>query len=232
MAAYRDKVDEMAKSFLGYNIKHVRREDNMATDTLPKLGSSRKAVPPGVFLEHLHIPSVKMADLENPELASSPVMAVFPCNPPWAEAYLEYLTTKKLPEDEVQRRQIKRRAKAYTIIDGQLYKQSTLGVFMKCIPQVDGIKILREIHEGECRHDTTARSLVAKAFRHGFYWPTAKADADRIVELCQGCQMYSKQTHMPATALHTIPITWPFTVWGLDMVGPLKKQLWDLCTSW
>jgi hypothetical protein len=34
--------------------------------------------------------------------------------------------------------------------------------------------------------------------------------------------MYSKQTHMPATALHTIPITWPFAVWGLDMVGPLK----------
>jgi hypothetical protein len=27
---------------------------------------------------------------------------------------------------------------------------------------------------------------------------------------------------MPATALHTIPITWPFAVWGLDMVGPLK----------
>jgi hypothetical protein len=34
--------------------------------------------------------------------------------------------------------------------------------------------------------------------------------------------MYFKQTHMPATTLHTIPITWPFTVWGLDMVGPLK----------
>jgi hypothetical protein len=34
--------------------------------------------------------------------------------------------------------------------------------------------------------------------------------------------MYSKQTHMPATALHTIPITWPFAVWGLDMVDPLK----------
>jgi hypothetical protein len=34
--------------------------------------------------------------------------------------------------------------------------------------------------------------------------------------------MYSKQTHMLATSLHTIPITWPFAVWGLDRVGPLK----------
>jgi hypothetical protein len=212
MAAYRDKVDEMAKSFLGYDIKHVPREDNMADDTLSKLGSSRKAVLPGVFLEHLHVPSVKMVDPENPELASTPVMAVLPCNPPWAEPYLEYLTNKKLPEDEVQKRQIERRAKAYTIIDGQFYKRSTSGVFMKCIPQVDGIEILREIHEGECGHHAAARSLVAKAFCHGFYCPKAKADADRIVELCQGCQMYSKQTHMPAIALHTIPITWPFSV--------------------
>jgi hypothetical protein len=84
------------------------------------------------------------------------------------------------------------------------------------------IEILWEIHKGECGHHATARSLVAKAFRHGFYWPIAKVDADRIVELCQGCHMYSKQTHMPATALHTIPITWPFAVWGLDMVGSLK----------
>jgi ribonuclease HI len=82
MAAYRDEVDKMAKSFLGYAIKHVRQEDNMAADTLSKLGSIRKAVSPCVFLEHLHVPSVKMVDPENPELASSPVMAVLPSNPP------------------------------------------------------------------------------------------------------------------------------------------------------
>ena len=29
---------------------------------------------------------------------------------------------------------------------------------------------------------------------------------------------------MPAQELQTIPITWPFAVWGLDMVGPLKKD--------
>jgi hypothetical protein len=73
----------------------------MAADTLSKLGSSRKAVPPGVFLEHLHIPSVKMVDPENPELVSSPVMEVLPANPPWVEPYLEYMANKKLPEDEV-----------------------------------------------------------------------------------------------------------------------------------
>jgi hypothetical protein len=30
---------------------------------------------------------------------------------------------------------------------------------------------------------------------------------------------------LPTQALQTIPLTWPFTVLGLDMVGPLKKAL-------
>jgi transposase InsO family protein len=49
------------------------------------------------------------------------------------------------------------------------------------------------------------------------------ADATRIVRTCQGCQFYARQTHLPAQALQTIPITWPFAVWGLDLVGPLQK---------
>ena len=49
------------------------------------------------------------------------------------------------------------------------------------------------------------------------------ADATRIVRTCQGCQFYARQTHLPAQALQTIPITWSFAVWGLDLVGPLQK---------
>ncbi|XP_039811637.1 uncharacterized protein K02A2.6-like [Panicum virgatum] len=55
------------------------------------------------------------------------------------------------------------------------------------------------------------------------YWPTALRNTEDIVRACKGCQFYAKQTHLPAQALQTIPITWTFTVWGLDMVGPLKK---------
>jgi transposase InsO family protein len=49
------------------------------------------------------------------------------------------------------------------------------------------------------------------------------ADATRIVRTCQGCQFYARQTHLPAQALQTIPITWSFVVWGLDLVGSLQK---------
>ena len=48
------------------------------------------------------------------------------------------------------------------------------------------------------------------------------ADAEDIVRACNGCQRFRAQKHTPSSGLKTIPITWPFAVWGLDMVGPFK----------
>ena len=87
---------------------------------------------------------------------------------------------------------------------------------------LDGIEILREIHLGDCGHHAAPRSLIAKAFWQGFYWLTAKADAEKLVTNYRGCQFYAKQPHAPAVELRTIPINWPFAVWNLDMVGKLK----------
>jgi transposase InsO family protein len=68
-------------------------------------------------------------------------------------------------------------------------------------------------------------TLAGNASRQGFYKPTAVADANKIVRTCEGCQFYVRKANLPAHALQTIPITWPFAVWGLDIVGPLRKAL-------
>jgi hypothetical protein len=39
--------------------------------------------------------------------------------------------------------------------------------------------------------------------------------------MCQGCQYFAKQQHVPAYKLVTITPTWPFAYLGLDMIGPL-----------
>jgi hypothetical protein len=83
------------------------------------------------------------------------------------------------------------------------------GIYQKCIEQEEGQELLKEIHKGECGHHTYSRALVAKAFRHRFYWPTALKDAKWLVKSCNGCQRFSKQRHTPATALKTIPLTSP-----------------------
>src|SRR4051812_34494957 len=114
------------------------------------------------------------------------------------------------------------KSKAYTIINNELYKRSVTDVLQRCVDPTEGQEIVREMHQGECGHHASSRALVAKAFRHGFYWPTALRNAEDLVKKCNGCQRYAKQTHLPASELKTIPITWPFAVWCLDMVGPFK----------
>jgi hypothetical protein len=44
---------------------------------------------------------------------------------------------------------------------------------MRHITREEGCDLLAEIHGGECESHSSSRTLVGKAFRHGFYWPTA-----------------------------------------------------------
>jgi hypothetical protein len=102
--------------------------------------------------------------------------------------------------------------RAYTSINSELYKRSVSGVFQKCIEPEEGIELLREIHQGEYGPHASSRALVAKAFRHGFYWPTAQKDTKQLVKQCNSCQRFSKHQNTLAAALKTMPLTWPFEV--------------------
>jgi hypothetical protein len=118
--------------------------------------------------------------------------------------------------------QLIRRAKSYVLVGDKLYRRGTSsGVLMKCIPRLECKDILEEIHKGVCGNHMSSRTLVSKAFRRAFYWPTALGDAEELVRRCQGCQYFAKQQHVPAYKVVTIPPTWPFSCWGLDMFGPL-----------
>jgi hypothetical protein len=64
--------------------------------------------------------------------------------------------------------------------------------------------------------------LVGKAFRASFYWPSAIADAEKLVRHCTDCQFFSKIIHVPAHEIHSILASWPFACWVLDMIGPFK----------
>jgi hypothetical protein len=41
------------------------------------------------------------------------------------------------------------------------------------------------------------------------------------VRTCEGCLFLVHRTNLLVHALQTIPVTWPFVVWGLDIIGPL-----------
>jgi hypothetical protein len=85
------------------------------------------------------------------------------------------------------------------MVEGKLWrKNAKVEVLMKCIEQEGGIKLLEEIHSGTCDNHATSRTLVGKVFRVGFYWPSAVADAEKLVRHCTNCQFFSKGIHVPA----------------------------------
>jgi ribonuclease HI len=141
----------------------------------------------------------------------------------WRDKYITWMDRGELPSDRSEERRIARMAKLFALVDGELYKRATSGVLQRCVPIPQGRELLRDIHAGVCGHHAVPRTLVGNTFRQGFYWPTAVADASEIVRTCEGCQFYSRKSNLPAHILQTIPVTWPFAVWGLDIVWPLRK---------
>jgi transposase InsO family protein len=139
------------------------------------------------------------------------------------DKYVAWMAQGELPSDRSEARRIARMAKSFALVDGELYKRAASGILQQCVSIPEGRELLRDIHAGVCGHHAAPHTLVGNVFRQGFYWPTAVADASKIVRTCEGCQFYARKSNLPAHALQTIPVTWPFAVWGLDIVGPLRK---------
>jgi hypothetical protein len=92
---------------------------------------------------------------------------------------------------------------------------------------------LKDLHKGVCGSHSSWPSILGKAFRHGFYWPTMKDDATEVVKKYRDCQFYQKQTTKHANPLWPIDVSWPSTDWGIDIVG-ISPRLWvvsDICSS-
>src|SRR4051812_833939 len=247
MASYQQLYNALEGSFDGCELNYIIRANNTEADELANIGSTRGPVPPGVFLESInqrsiktkavapeatmeddaaepaHVAAANSAEDEGTRApASTPPTAVE--GPAWTRPFLRFLIGGTLPQEVTEARHISRRSKAFTVINKQLYKRSIAQILQKCIDEEDDRALLLEIHEGTCGHHASSRVLVSMAFRAGFYWPTAMKNAEDIVRCCIACQKFANRPHAPASELKTIPLSWSFTTWGLDMVGPLKKS--------
>src|SRR6187401_2535755 len=129
MAAYRREVEAVAGYFKGYQVDHIDRRRNEAVDALSRLGSQRKPVTPNTFLDEFHNPSVQVPSEEDLVVPNSEaqLVAVLHVIPDWTLPYLAYMNRGELPEDEVLAKQIIRRSKSMTIVNGELHHRSISG---------------------------------------------------------------------------------------------------------
>ncbi|RLN03291.1 retrotransposon protein, putative, Ty3-gypsy subclass [Panicum miliaceum] len=107
----------------------------------------------------------------------------------WRGTYINFVKEKKLPLGVTKKSpeaiRIMRHNKGLVIVGDKLYKRGTSsGVLMKCVPNAWGRNILLEIHEGTCGNHAASKTLVGKAYRAGFWWPTAISDVEDLVRKC------------------------------------------------
>jgi hypothetical protein len=129
-----------------------------------------------------------------------------------------YLGNQPPSEDNAKVERIAHKSRMYNFIDGVLYRQGANGMMMRCISREEGIELLKDVHKGVYESHSSWRSIIGKAFRHEFYWPTAKDDAMEVVKKWRDCQFIQKQTTKHANPFQPIDISWTFAVWELDIV--------------
>nr|CAH66737.1 H0404F02.13 [Oryza sativa] len=220
MTAYRQEVRKLEDKFDGLELTHVLRHNNEVADRLANFGSKREAAPSYMFVEHLYEPTVPRKET----IEALDTQGISMIETDWREPLIKFLTKQELPQDKNEAERTSRRSRLYIIHKTELYKKSPSGI-LQCVSLEEGRQLLKDIHSSICGNHAAARTIVGKAYRQGFFWPTAVSDADKIVRTCEGCQFFVRQIHLPAQELQTIPLSWPFAVWGLDMVGPFKRAV-------
>jgi ribonuclease HI len=179
MDAYVQEVRKLENKFCRLEIHHVIREHNIGADILSKLGSTRAQVPAGVFVQELKQPSIK----SSPQITTDtglqkPDQEVMMLGEDWRETYVDFIRDQRLPAGKDTKStvaaRVMRKSKGFVLVDNKVYRRGARsGVLMKCVTGEDNYDIMREIHEGVCGNHAASRMLVGKAYRAGFWWPTA-----------------------------------------------------------
>ncbi|GJY36921.1 reverse transcriptase domain-containing protein [Tanacetum coccineum] len=180
MVKHLEKVKNLTSTFKEFSIKQVPRGENKKADALSKMASTSFA--------HLS-KQVLVEELKEKSIDKKEILAVVEEEGhTWMIPIYEYLTEEILLEEKRKARSIRRKACRYVVTNGTLYKKSFLRPWLRCVGPLQANYVLREIHEGSCSMHAGPRSVVAKALRSGFYWPTMHADARNLIRECSDCQ--------------------------------------------
>ncbi|GJW75315.1 reverse transcriptase domain-containing protein [Tanacetum coccineum] len=215
MVKYLEKVETLAKAFREFLINQVPRKENKKADALSKIASTSFA--------HLS-KQVLVEELKEKSVNEIEVLAVVEEEgDSWMTPIQEYLNNGTLPAEQKKARSVKRKAQRFVIINGTLYKKSFLGPWLRCVGPSQANYVLREIHEGSCGMHAGTRSVVAKALRTGYFWPTMHKDVTALIKACQECQVHKPVPRNPQERLNPITSLWPFYKWGIDIAGPFPE---------
>jgi hypothetical protein len=125
--------------------------------------------------------------------------------PDWRAEIMAYLRGHYEPQDELEEKRLKQRARGYTVVNRELYKLGVTEPWLRCIISKKCLELLKEIHNGFCGAHIGTRALAGKAIKQRLYWPTINIDAKALVRQCETCQKTVNQQNLPSMSVHLIP---------------------------
>ena len=211
MTKYASLVKQKLKTLTAWKLEHIPRDRNERVDALAVVAASLP-VKETIYFPIYYKPDSSILHDRVSQIQEAP--------PSWMDPIILYITTGELPDDKSKAHKIQIQSARFSIIDGQLYKRSLSGPYLKCLTPEQSQYMLVELHEGICGNHPGGRTLAHRAHTQGNYWPTMKTNAANYVRKCDPCQRMSPILRSPVQDLISISSPWSFTQWGIDIVGP------------
>ena len=168
MVRYASLVKQRLESFASWKLKHILRNSNEKTYALVVMASS---IP---IRETMFLPVYYKL---KSSIISDQVSQIDEACSSWLTLIMHYLSSGELPDNRIEAHKILVKAARFSLVNGQLYKRSLDGPYLKCFTTQQGQYILAELHEGICENHLGSKTLAHRAHTQGYYWPTMRADA-------------------------------------------------------
>ncbi|KAJ1700984.1 hypothetical protein LUZ63_000763 [Rhynchospora breviuscula] len=139
----------------------------------------------------------------------------------WRQHFLDYFQQGKLPDNRYIREQIRKRALRFVYVNNTLYWRSYEGAWLRCISKTEAQEIMQEVHSGECGAHQAGSRMRVQIKLMGYYWPTMSSDCENFSKQCHMCQIHGDLIHQHPNVLHPTVVSWPFEIWGTDIIGPI-----------
>ena len=115
---------------------------------------------PGIGPSQVIFPIYYQLDLS---IVTTQVSQVDEVSPSWMDPIVQYIYTGKLPYDKNKAHKVQIWLARFSLINGQLFKRSLDGPYLRCLTTEQGQYVLAKLHEGICGNHLGGRTLAHRA---------------------------------------------------------------------
>ncbi|KAJ9691124.1 hypothetical protein PVL29_013344 [Vitis rotundifolia] len=217
---YHAYYELLVRRFDDLRYRHLPRAQNQFADALATLASMidilADTIVRPLLIESRSVPAYCCL-IDDPEIDD---------DLPWYHDIYHFLRLGIYPEAATakDRRALRQLAARFVICGETLYRRSVDEMLLLCLDRASADRAMREVHAGVCGPHMGGHMLARKIMRTGYFWLTMETDCCQFVQRCPECQIHGDLIHVPPSELNALTSLWPFSVWGIDIIGKISPK--------